>query len=113
LLASGFFTGIFCIDATLLTLPCDSVDFNESKPLFAARSTKLQIIFKEDWVVERYYTATVKLNFDGPIVLLGILEPFDPANKWLLRGIPENCLYEPFREGASAFSSSVKNAHLL
>ena len=82
-------------------------------PLVAARSTKLEIIFKEDWVVEPYYTATVKLNFPGPIVLLGILEPIDPANKWLLRGIPENCLYEPYREGASAFSGSVKNAHLL
>ena len=54
-------------------------------PLVAARSTKLEIIFKEDWVVEPYYTATVKLNFPGPIVLLGILEPIDPANKWLLR----------------------------
>ena len=82
-------------------------------PVVSARRPNLEIIFKESWVIEPNYTVTVKWGFPDPIILLNILEPIDHWNKWLLRGFPSNYLCEPYREGSSAFSGSVKNQHLL
>jgi len=82
-------------------------------PVVSSRRPNLEIIFKESWVIEPNYTVTVKWGFPGPIILLNILEPIDHRNKWLLQGFPSNYLCEPYREGASAFSGSVKNQHLL
>jgi hypothetical protein len=82
-------------------------------PLVSARSTSLQIVFKEDWVMEPFYTVTVHVGFPEEVILLGILEPIDPENKWLLQNFPCAQLYEPYQGGASAFSGSVRNQHLL
>ena len=82
-------------------------------PIVLARSKDLEIIFKESWVLEPNYTVTVERERFWPIMLLDILQPIDPANKWLLIDFPSEYLHEPYREGASAFSGSVKNNHLL
>jgi hypothetical protein len=82
-------------------------------PVVWARRPNLEIIWKESWVVEPYFAVTVKWGFPSPIILLNILEPIDQQNKWLLRDFPDDCLFEFYREGASAFSGSVKNQHLL
>src|ERR1700724_3248379 len=82
-------------------------------PVVWARRANLEVIFKEAWVVEPNYTVTVKWGFPWPLVLLDILRPIDRRNKWLLRDFPADCLFEYYHEGASAFSGSVKNQHLL
>jgi len=82
-------------------------------PVVSARSKNLEIIFKESWAFEPNYTVTVKRGFPGPVILLDVLEPIDSQNKWLLRDFPGDYLFEPYREGAPAFSGSVKNQHLL
>ena len=82
-------------------------------PVVSARSPKLEIFFKESWVVEPNYTVTVKRQLPDPIILLDILQPIDQENKWLLQDFPGAYLYEPYREGAPAFSGCVKNQHLL
>jgi len=82
-------------------------------PIVSGRSSNVEIIFKESWVLEPNYTVSVKSGFPGAITLLNMLEPIDPENKWLLRDFPGNYLYEPYREGAFNFSGSVKNQHLL
>ena len=64
-------------------------------------------------MVEPNYTVSVKWLLPGPFVLLDMLQPVDGRNRWLLRDFPTDYLYEPFREGVSAFSGSVKNQHLL
>jgi hypothetical protein len=82
-------------------------------PVVWARSTNLEIIFKESWMCEPNYTVTVKLKEPRPIILMDILQPIDPKNKWLLRGFPDDCLFGFYREGSSEFSGCVKNEHLL
>ena len=82
-------------------------------PVVSARRMNLEIVFKESWVLEPNYTVTVKWDFPRPIILLDILQPIDHRNKWLLRDFPSEYLYEPYREGATTFSGSVKNQHLL
>jgi hypothetical protein len=82
-------------------------------PVVSARRMNLEIVFKESWVLEPNYTVTVKWDFPRPIILLDILQPIDHRNKWLLQDFPSEYLYEPYREGATTFSGSVKNQHLL
>ena len=82
-------------------------------PVVWAHGANLEVIFKEAWVVEPNYTVTVKWECPWPLILLDILQPIDHQNKWLLRDFPDDCLFEFYREGASAFSGSVKNQHLL
>jgi hypothetical protein len=87
-------------------------------PLVSARSSNFEIIFKESWILDPNYTVTVKWGFPEPLlippnILLSILEPIDPKNKWLLRDFPEEHLHEPYLKGATAFSGSVKNQPLL
>jgi hypothetical protein len=82
-------------------------------PVVSALAPNLEIYFKESWVVEPNYTVSVKWLLPGPLVLLDMLQPVDGRNRWLLRDFPTDYLYEPFREGVSAFSGSVKNQHLL
>ena len=77
-------------------------------PIVSGRPSNVEIIFKETWVLEPNYTVSVKWGFPGPMMLLNMLEPIDPKNKWLLRDFPDNYLYEPYREGASDFCGSVK-----
>jgi hypothetical protein len=96
--------GSFSMETPTSTIPM---------PVISARSKNLEIIFKESWVVEPNYTVTVKRGFPGPVILLDLLEPIDSQNKWLLRDFPADYLFEPYREGAPAFSGSVKNQHLL
>jgi hypothetical protein len=82
-------------------------------PVVSALAPNLEIYFKESWLVEPNYTVSVKWLLSGPLVLLDMLQPVDAQNRWLLRDFPSDYLYEPFREGVSAFSGSVKNQHLL
>jgi hypothetical protein len=82
-------------------------------PVVSALAPNLEVYFKESWVVEPNYTVSVKWLLPGPLVLLDMLQPVDVQYRWLLRDFPTEYLYEPFREGASAFSGSVKNKHIL
>jgi len=82
-------------------------------PVVSAQSPNLEILFKESWVLEPNYTVSVKREFPGPVILLDILQPIDPENKWLLRDFPCEHLYEAYSDGARAFSGSAKNKHLL
>ena len=82
-------------------------------PVVSARSQKLEIYFKESWVVEPNYTVTVKTQSPASFILLDILQPIDPKEKWLLKDFPSDCVYPPYCEGVYAFSGSVKNQHLL
>ena len=82
-------------------------------PVVWGRRPNLEVIFKESWVVEPNYTVTVKWGFPWPVILLDILQPLDPQNKWLLRDFPGDYLFQFYSEGAAAFSGSVKNQHLL
>ena len=82
-------------------------------PVVSAQSPNLEILFKESWVLEPNYTVSVKREFPGPVILLDIMEPIDPENKWLSRDFPCEHLYEAYSDGARAFSGSAKNKHLL
>jgi hypothetical protein len=79
------------ISSFLMTTPPPSSTL--PMPLVSARSTSLQIIFKEDWLMEPFYTVTVQVGFPGEVILLGILAPIDPENKWLLQNFPCAQLY--------------------
>jgi hypothetical protein len=82
-------------------------------PVVSARSQKLEIYFKESWVVEPDYTVTIKTKAPASFILLDILQPIDPNEKWLLKGFPSDCVHPPYCEGLYAFSGSIKNQHLL
>jgi hypothetical protein len=82
-------------------------------PVVSARSQKLEIYFKESWVVEPNYTVTIMTKAPASFILLDILQPIDPNEKWLLKGFPSDCVHPPYREGLYAFSGSIKNQHLL
>jgi hypothetical protein len=81
-------------------------------PVVSARSQKLEIYFKESWVVEPDYAVTVKTQSPASFVLLDILQPIDPKDRWLLKDFPSDRVYPPYCEGLYASSGSIKNQHL-
>jgi hypothetical protein len=66
-------------------------------PVVSARSQKLEIYFKESWVIEPDYTLTVKTQSPASFVLLDIIQPIDPKDRWLLKDFPSDRVYPPYR----------------
>jgi len=79
-------------------------------PVVSARNQNLEIYLKESWVVEPNYTVTIKTKAPASFILLDILQPIDPEEKWLLKYFPSDCVYPPYCEGLYAFSGSIKTS---
>ena len=82
-------------------------------PVVSARSPKLEIFFKESWVVEPNYTVTIKRQLPGPINLLDILQPIDQNINGCYRIFPVLISTSLIVKELLLSLGCVKNQHLL
>lgn len=82
-------------------------------PVVSARTKKQSITFVENWLMEPYFTVSVRREFTGPIREHGILSPIGDDRPWLVEHLPPQFRYPPFQPEASEFVGAVQNRHML
>ena len=102
----------FAVHATfLLTTPPPSSEI--PMPIVTAQSKMVTVTFVENWLMEPFFTVSVRREFPGPLLLCGFVENIDSQQPWLVEHLPKQLVYGPVSDDALEFTGAVQNRHIL
>jgi hypothetical protein len=82
-------------------------------PVVKACSHQFSVVFVENWIMEPFYTVSVRRKPGERLLLHGFVELIGEDRPWLTRHLPARFVYGPVSEEAKEFVGAIANAHML
>jgi hypothetical protein len=102
----------FGVDSTFMMMtPPPSSEI--PMPIVRARSPGVTVTFVENWLVEPYFAVSIQRRLPGTICLCGFVAPIQPEQKWVLKHLPKELIFQPPSDLAVGMTGSVANRHML